>query len=59
MRILLLAHSFNSLTQRLWCELGARGHVLSLELDIADAVTDEAVERFRPDLVLAPFLKRA
>ncbi len=39
MRILLLAHSFNSLTQRLWCELAERGHALSLELDISDAVT--------------------
>ena len=59
MRILLLAHSFNSLTQRLWCELGERGHALSLELDISDDVTLEAVARHAPDLVIAPFLKRA
>jgi putative two-component system protein, hydrogenase maturation factor HypX/HoxX len=59
MRILLLAHSFNSLTQRLWCELGERGHSLSLELDISDDVTHEAVARYAPDLVIAPFLKRA
>ncbi|MFO1328898.1 MAG: enoyl-CoA hydratase-related protein [Rubrivivax sp.] len=59
MRILLLAHAFNSLTQRLWTELRADGHELSLELDIADAVSLEAVEAFDPDLVLAPFLKRA
>jgi putative two-component system protein, hydrogenase maturation factor HypX/HoxX len=59
MRILLLAHSFNSLTQRLWCELGERGHALSLELDVADAVTLEAVALHAPDLVIAPFLKRA
>lgn len=57
-RILLLAHSFNSLTQRLFVELQARGHQVSLELDIADAVTEEAVALFQPDLVLAPFLKR-
>ena len=59
MRILLLAHSFNSLTQRLWCELAERGHALSLELDIADAVTAEAVALHAPELVIAPFLKRA
>ncbi len=58
LRILLLCHSFNSLSQRLYAELLAQGHVLSVELDIADSVTQEAVALFRPDLVLAPFLKR-
>ncbi len=59
MRILLLAHSFNSLTQRLWVELEDWGHELSLELDVNDAVTMDAVERHAPDVVIAPFLKRA
>jgi putative two-component system hydrogenase maturation factor HypX/HoxX len=59
MRVLLLAHSFNSLTQRVWVELSARGHELGLELDINDRVAEEAVALFRPDLVVAPFLKRA
>lgn len=59
MRILLLAHSFNSLTQRVWVELAARGHDLALELDIKDSVAEEAVSLFRPDLIVAPFLKRA
>ena len=58
MRILLLTHSFNSLSQRLFGVLRAQGHVVSVELDIADAVTQEAVALFKPDLVLAPFLKR-
>ncbi len=58
LRILLLAHSFNSLTQRLWCLLRAQGHSVSLELDIADSVTEEAVALFQPDLLIAPFLKR-
>jgi len=58
MRILVLAHSFNSLTQRLWCELKERNHEVSLELDISDGVTREAVDLYAPDLVLAPFLKR-
>ncbi|WP_331000263.1 enoyl-CoA hydratase-related protein [Hydrogenophaga crassostreae] len=58
LRILLLCHSFNSLSQRLYAELRARGHTLSVELDIHDRVTEEAVDKFCPDLVLAPFLKR-
>ncbi len=59
MRILLLSHSFNSLTQRLWVELEQAGHDISLELDINDPVTIQAVELARPDVVIAPFLKRS
>jgi putative two-component system hydrogenase maturation factor HypX/HoxX len=59
MRILFLTHSFNSLTQRLYLELTGRGHEVSVEFDISDAVTLEAVARYRPDLIVAPFLKRA
>lgn len=58
MRVLLLTHSFNSLSQRLFGLLRAQGHEVSVELDIADSVTEEAVALFRPDLVLAPFLQR-
>jgi putative two-component system protein, hydrogenase maturation factor HypX/HoxX len=57
-RILLLAHSFNSLTQRLFVELRERGQEVSVELDIADSVTEEAVAMARPDVLIAPFLKR-
>ena len=59
MRILLLTHSFNSLTQRLYVELDAAGHELSVEYDINDSVTREAVELFEPDLIVAPYLRRA
>lgn len=58
MRILLLAHAFNSLTQRIHVELTAAGHDVSTELDVHDAVTAEAIALWRPDLVIAPFLKR-
>ncbi len=58
MRILLLCHSFNSLSQRLFTALRDDGHALSVELDIADNVTAEAIELFRPDVLIAPFLKR-
>ncbi len=59
MRILLLVRAFNSLSQRLFVALRGLGHELSIEFDINDRVTEEAVATFRPDLVLAPFLKRA
>lgn len=59
MRVLFLTHSFNSLAQRLLLEVTERGHEVSIELDIADSVSVEAVELFRPDLIIAPFLKRA
>lgn len=58
MRILILTHAFNSLTQRLFIELARDGHELSVEFDIHDDITREAVELFRPDLILAPYLKR-
>ena len=58
MRILFLTHAFNSLTQRLWVELTAAGHDVSVEFDINDRVTEEAVALWKPELVVAPFLKR-
>jgi putative two-component system hydrogenase maturation factor HypX/HoxX len=58
LRLLLLCHAFNSLSQRLFIELVALGHRVSVELDIADPVTEEAVALFDPQLVIAPFLKR-
>ncbi|PUB81082.1 MAG: hydrogenase maturation protein [gamma proteobacterium symbiont of Ctena orbiculata] len=59
MRILFLTRAFNSLTQRLHVELRAQGHKVSVEFDINDAVALEAVDLHRPDLIIAPFLKRA
>jgi putative two-component system hydrogenase maturation factor HypX/HoxX len=59
MKILLLTHSFNSLSQRLYIELKQHGHQVSVEFDINDAVTVQAVDMFRPELIIAPFLKRA
>jgi putative two-component system hydrogenase maturation factor HypX/HoxX len=59
MRVLLLVHAFNSLSQRLYVELARDGHELTVEFDIHDDITAEAVTLFRPDVVLAPYLKRA
>ncbi len=59
MKILFLTHGFNALSQRLYVELSRRGHEVSVEFDINDAVTEEAVALFQPALIVAPFLKRA
>ena len=58
-RILFLTHSFNSLAQRLFVDLTEEGHEVSVEFDIADSVTEEAVALYQPNIILAPFLKRA
>ena len=58
-RLLLLSHAFNSLTQRLFVELRQRDHEVSVEFDINERVTAGAVSLYRPDLIIAPFLKRA
>ncbi len=59
MRILLLCHAFNSLTQRLFVELTGQGHDVSVEFDINDETSIEAVQLFKPELIIAPYLKRA
>ncbi len=58
MKILLLTHSFNSLTQRVFVELRESGYDLSVELDINDETTMEAIQLFKPDLILGTYLKR-
>ena len=59
MRILLLCHAFNSLTQRLFVSLNEQNHDVSVEFDINDETSIQAVSLFEPDLILAPYLKRA
>ncbi len=58
MRILLLCHAFNSLSQRLFIELKDQAHDVSVEFDINDENNRQAVDLFRPDLIIAPYLKR-
>ncbi|HEX7466114.1 MAG TPA: formyltransferase family protein, partial [Usitatibacter sp.] len=59
MKILFLTHAFNSLAQRLFVEIAAAGHEVSIEFDVNDAVTRQAVALAKPDAIVAPFLKRA
>ncbi len=59
MKVLFLTHAFNGLAQRLYVELARGGHEVAIEFDVNDAVTREAVALAKPDVIVAPFLKRA
>ena len=59
MRILLLASSYNSMTQRVHAELADRGHEVSVELALGEEVMREGVRCWDPDLVIAPMLTTA
>jgi putative two-component system protein, hydrogenase maturation factor HypX/HoxX len=57
MRILLLASGFNGLTQRVWVELRAAGHDVTVEVPATEAAMCEAVTHCDPDLIICPFLR--
>jgi putative two-component system protein, hydrogenase maturation factor HypX/HoxX len=57
MRVLLIASSFNGLTQRVFVELRRLGHSVSVEMAIDDATMVEAATMFKPDVIVCPFLK--
>ena len=59
MRILFVTTAHNSLSQRLQVELTNRGHGVAIHLATGDEVMTTAVKEHRPDLIVAPMLKRA
>lgn len=59
MRILLIAGAFNSLTQRIYAELGDSGHRLGVELVTRETPLLQVVRRHDPELIVAPMLKTA
>ncbi len=58
MKILLLVSAFNSLTQRVFCELKDMNHTVSVQFAINDKVMIDEVERFQPDIIFCPYLKK-
>ncbi|MBU1927506.1 hydrogenase maturation protein [bacterium] len=58
MKILLLVSAFNSLTQRVFCELKEMNHSVSVEFAINDMAMIDEVERFQPDIIFCPYLKK-
>ena len=59
MRILFLTSAHNNLSQRLWIELGERGHDIRVCVAATGEAMIAAVSREAPDLILAPMLKIA
>ncbi|MFJ9914207.1 enoyl-CoA hydratase-related protein [Actinacidiphila glaucinigra] len=59
MHILLMASAFNSLTQRVYAELGELGHTVAVEVTPDGDAMRAAVARHEPELVVAPMLKAA
>ena len=57
LRILLLCSSFNGLCQRVWTELRAAGHRVTVQLAADEPTLKAAVDAADPDLVLCPFLR--
>ena len=56
-RIMLLCSAFNGLTQRVWIELRAAGHEVTVQQAGDDDALRAAVAAIRPDLVICPFLR--
>ncbi|MFF7725510.1 enoyl-CoA hydratase-related protein [Streptomyces sp. NPDC008001] len=59
MRILLVASAFNSLTQRVFAELGDRGYTVAAAVVDGEEAVRAAVRRHPADLVIAPMLRTA
>ena len=58
MRILLIATVFNSLSQRIYCELKEMSYMVSVQLSTSDSDMEEAVDTFSPDIIICPYLIR-
>lgn len=58
MRVLLLISAFNSLSQRIFCDLRDRGETVGVTFAINDAQIIKEVIDFKPDFILSPFLKK-
>jgi len=58
MNILFLTTAHNSLSQRAFVELVDRGHTVVVVIASSEELMLEAIERERPDLIVAPMLKK-
>ncbi|MFD9813413.1 enoyl-CoA hydratase-related protein [Streptomyces sp. NPDC059080] len=56
MHILLIASAVNSLTQRVFAELGEDGHSVAVELALGEESLRDAVRRHAPEVIIAPML---
>ncbi|QNQ19911.1 hydrogenase maturation protein [Kosakonia sp. SMBL-WEM22] len=59
MHIFLLCSAFNGLSQRFFVELTDAGHHVTVEVFTGDDALEERLAANPPDIIVAPFLKRA
>lgn len=59
LRVLFLTSAHNSMSQRAYVELTCLGHEVSVGLAASERTMFEAVERYSPEPIIAPMLKRA
>lgn len=59
MHILLLCSAFNGLSQRFFVELVDAGHQVIVEVFTGDETLEQRLAANPPDIIIAPFLKRA
>lgn len=59
MKILFLTTAHNSMSRRAYDELTNIGHQVDVYLAIGDSEMIQAVEKHKPDLIVAPMLKKA
>jgi len=58
MKILLLVSAFNSLSQGVFVKLQDAGYEVGVQYAIEDDTIIEEVNRFQPDIILCPYLKK-
>lgn len=58
MKILILTAAFDGLCQQAYAELVELGHTVGVQSACSDAAMEAAVMHFKPQLVIAPFLKK-
>ncbi len=56
MKIQFLSNTFNGMAQRLWLELDRLNHEVKVQTGTSPAAMISAVEAYRPDLIIAPYL---
>ncbi len=56
MKIQFLTNTFNGMAQRLWLELDRLNHEVKVQTGTSPAAMISAVETYRPDLIIAPYL---
>lgn len=58
MRVLLIVSSFNSLSQKVYVRLKEKNYIASVDYALSDELMIKEVQRFKPDIILCPFLNK-